>query len=277
MTDNTKTFLRQNALFYLTGLAVILGIKLFYSRAGCNELRWILGPTAGWAGLLGGISFEWNPQKGYVNHALRFLIAPSCSGIRFLIITFSMLFFSFLHRAKTMAQKSFHLAASLIFSWFYTFFINGIRIVSAIYIPQFLSKTLHYGSWLTPERLHTLIGTVTYAAALFLLYSAAGSLSEKTRQSFYPAAGQPSVFDMQSESGPARTIFKGICLQNMKKVLPPACWYLFFVLFIPFLNRAFQREGAAFMEYTFMITAVCLILLLLSCLISVLLDYCRHL
>lgn len=263
MTDKAKKFIRQNVLFYLTGLAVIFGIRLFYSRAGCNELRWILGPTAGWAGFLGGISFEWNPQKGYVSHALRFLIAPSCSGIRFLIITFAMLFFSFLHRAKTIDKKILHLAASLIFSWGYTVFINGIRIVSAVYLPQFLSETLHYGGWLTPERLHTLIGTVTYATALFLLYFAAGSLSEKKGQSSCPAQYQPAVF-------------KSVCLQSMKKVLPPVFWYLFFVLFLPFLNRAFQRGDAAFGEYTVMITTVCLILLLLTCLISALLDHRRY-
>lgn len=44
MKNNAKAILRQNGIFYLTGLLFILGIKLFYSKASVPDLKWILAP-----------------------------------------------------------------------------------------------------------------------------------------------------------------------------------------------------------------------------------------
>ena len=90
--------------YYLLSLLALLCLKLFYSRAGADNLTWILTPTTGWVSILSGIPFTYAPGEGYVNHSLRFIIAPSCCGIRFLGITAAMLIFSFLHRTGCGSQ-----------------------------------------------------------------------------------------------------------------------------------------------------------------------------
>ena len=93
-------FHRQYIFIYLMGFSLILGMKYLYSKADCESLLWILGPTARWVELLSGIPFVYEPGFGYANHGLRFLIAPSCSGVQFMIITAAMLIFSFSHRSE---------------------------------------------------------------------------------------------------------------------------------------------------------------------------------
>lgn len=41
-----KAVLKENLIFYAAGFVVLSSLKLFYSRAGSDELRWILAPTA---------------------------------------------------------------------------------------------------------------------------------------------------------------------------------------------------------------------------------------
>ena len=92
-----SAFVRENIIFYLTALFIILGLKCYYRQADCDSLLWILAPTAHWVELLSKIPFTYISGTGYVNHSLRMVIAPSCSGVRFMIITFATLVFSFVH------------------------------------------------------------------------------------------------------------------------------------------------------------------------------------
>lgn len=226
--------------YYLLSLLALGGLKLFYSRAGADELTWILAPTAGWVSILSGIPFTYVPDEGYVNHSLRFVIAPSCSGVRFLCITAAMLIFSFLHRtgSGSVAKSIRWILGSLGFSCLFTVFVNGLRILLAIYVPLTLSDAGIYIRWLTPERLHTLIGTVVYFFSLLILYRAAGLL----------CLGKPAA--------PSRSSFARSCLS-------PAFWYLFIALGIPFLNRAYAGSRGKFGEYAVLVSAACLILLFL--------------
>lgn len=81
-----RTLLKENWIFYLTGAAFVLGLKLFYSQADADELKWILAPTSRWVSILSGIPFEYMAHTGFVNHDIRFIIASSCSGIQFMLI-----------------------------------------------------------------------------------------------------------------------------------------------------------------------------------------------
>ena len=96
-----KAVLKENLIFYAAGFVVLSCLKLFYSRAGSDELRWILAPTARWAGSLGGIPFAYEAQRGYVNHELRFIIAASCSGVQFMLVSMAALIYGCIHRMKT--------------------------------------------------------------------------------------------------------------------------------------------------------------------------------
>ena len=223
-----KSLLLENFIYYLVGFLLIFCLKLFYSRAASESLSWILAPTALCVSLFTGIPFTAQPGAGYVNHSLRFIIAPSCSGLQFMIVVTALLLFSFVHRTKRKITWSLFV---LCFSFLYTILVNSLRITLAIYIPLYFPALTHYGV-LTPERLHTLIGTVIYLSALLIAYRAGES----------------------------------ICRANTDKTTPhsalglflPAFWYFFIVLGLPFLNHAYRKEREQFTEYTALIVCSCL-------------------
>lgn len=274
-----RTIMKQNFIFYLTGLLMIFGIKYFYSKAGSDELTWILTPTTWWVSILSGISFTYESGTGYVNHNLRYIIAPSCCGVQFMIITFATLIFSFVHRMevpgkglprKPLFQKKWKILWTLgciAFSYLFTVFVNGLRIILAIYIPLFLSGMPIYNGFLTPERLHTLIGTAVYFTALLTVYHPADCLSLKI------AAGYKTSTTW-SENSSHCTAIAG--KELLRKCISPVFWYFFIVLGIPFLNSACKNSCRSFLEYAALITGVCLSVICLLGLKSVLLKSLRH-
>ena len=275
-----SNYLRHNSIFYITGFLLIFCMKYYYSRAGAPELKWILAPTAGWVSLLSGIPFEYMCETGYVNHDLKMIIAPSCSGMQFMMITAAMLIFSFVHlsgslftrqsalqsvdttplgaahkncspehglpdTASSPGQHSMLSASlygfawigiSLVLSFFFTVFVNGLRIITAVYLPAFFEERQLYGNFLTPDSLHTAIGTVIYFTALLTLYRLVGHLFHRESQ-----------------------------ISLLRRCLPPVFWYFFIVLGIPFLNRAYRRGGEQFMGFAILVTACCGGILLLYC------------
>lgn len=255
-------FLRHNLLFYIIGSLILLGMKYFYSQADAGSLRWILDPTARWVEALSGIPFVYEPGMGYANHGLRFLIAPSCSGVQFMIITAALLIFSFSHRVGShrMGERSgaarrhwalpravpglCWIAASLLLSYLFTIFVNGLRIVAAIFLPSFFERAGVLKGAFTPDRLHTVIGAVVYFASLLTIYRLA--------RLFF--CGN----DGTDEGSPLLRIVRG-CLS-------PVFWYFFIVLGIPFLNRAYARNGGQFTEFALLVTLCCGSVLLLYCL-----------
>ena len=150
MTESTlsdplkqKSMLTQNWPFYLTGTAVIIIIKGFYTHGAASRLTWILAPTARWVRTLSGIPFEYDPIAGYVNYPLRFIIAPSCSGVQFMMIAIAMLIFSYVHRMDTRKKKIIWTLFSFGVSYLSTVFVNGFRILLSIYLPASLPVWLH--------------------------------------------------------------------------------------------------------------------------------------
>lgn len=268
MTEIKKLrFSMQNFIFYLAGALIILGMKCYYRQADCDSLRWILGPTAGWVQLLSGIPFTYLPDAGYVNHSLRLLIAPSCSGVRFMMILFATLVFSFtpVIAASQAADKAHALrpscrvfpasetlrswvkgfcwiAGSGISSWLLTVLVNGLRIIAAIYLPLYLEAAGLIGKVLTWDRLHTLIGVVIYFMALLAVYRLAGRLvHRKTGIRLLPAL--------------------------LRKCAPPVFWYLAFTLGLPLLHRAGRGSTSEFPEFAVLVAFGCVLILLPYCMI----------
>lgn len=272
-----KTILRQNIIFYFTGLLILFGLKLFYSRAGSDELTWILTPTTRWVSILSGISFTYISGMGYVNQSLKYVIAPSCSGVRFMIITIAMLIFSFVHRMEIpdrelrckfhfpMKKGFFWILGSVVFSYLITIFVNGLRIILAVYIPLCLDELHIYSRILTPDRVHTLIGTTVYFISLISIFHLADSFSFK----MMPLPAEPGLHS-KTNSGKAANRSSCCLKQFIRKCLPPVFWYFFIVLGIPFLNKAYKNESRSFMEFAGLITGACLVILLFFCLIFIL-------
>ena len=265
MKNNAKAILRQNGIFYLTGMLIILGIKLFYSKASVPDLKWILAPTSLWVRILSGIPFDYEPGSGYVSHSFRFIIAPSCSGVQFMLIAAATLLYSFVHRMPTRKKGICWTILSFLISYIYTILVNGLRIVLSIYLPLALPQNMWDNGWMTAERLHTITGAVVYFTALFILYRPAGNLAVLI-------AGKPE--EIQTETGrteaPVRQTgrFSSPILGTLRKCLPPVFWYFAIALGIPFLNGAYAGNERNFTEYTLTLGTVCLILILLACLPS---------
>ncbi len=315
-TQKITGFLRQNLLFYTLGFFILFGMKYYYSQADAENLRWILGPTARWVEALSGIPFVYAPGMGYANHSLRFLIAPSCSGVQFLIITAAMLIFSFVHAAadfrfpghSSLKRSSLPIRCghhgqdlaetagtasdadtatstqaadpektlpatgkppqgsalartgkglcwilvSLLLSYLFTVFVNGLRIIAAIYLPLFFERFHVFRGFLTADRLHTMIGAVVYFAALLTIHQFVGLL-------FAQAHGT------DKRQAPALLL---------RKCLSPVFWYFSIVLGIPFLNRAYQKSGAGFTDFCLLVTLCCGSVLLLYGLVFLI---CRRL
>src|SRR5689334_15999676 len=112
--------------FYAAGLLIAWLLKRYYSRAGAEDLDWILGPTARLTHLMSGATFEWLPGEGWVAHDHRFILAAGCAGLNFLVIAFCTLFFPMAHRLAGAAARAAWLAASLVLAAALTLLTNTV-------------------------------------------------------------------------------------------------------------------------------------------------------
>src|SRR5262245_5351083 len=72
----------------VVALVGAFALKLHYSAASADQLRWILAPTTALVELVSGASFEFESRAGYISRERGFLIANSCAGVNFLIAAF---------------------------------------------------------------------------------------------------------------------------------------------------------------------------------------------
>lgn len=214
----TRSFFKDNWLFYLTGFFALLGMKYLYSQATVNHFTWILAPTVWWVQTLSGIPFHFVPYEGYINHTHQFVIALSCSGVQFMLITTATLLFPFVRQMDTKCKKFFWTALTFPCSYILTILVNTIRILLSIYLPVIMER------YIAPARLHTLIGIFVYFTSLCIIYHLAGLV---TRRPF-------------------------------RKFLPPVFFYLALVLGVPILNGALENGKSQFLKYAVLVLSVCL-------------------
>jgi len=141
-------------------------LKLFYSTANVNELRWVLAPTSFCVELVTGETFRFESYAGYINHDNSFLIADSCSGVNFLIAAFLMLSVLVLwgKSNRDVAWYAFPIVAATAF--FTTIAANTVRIAVALKLHRMNGVTL----WINPEQSHRMQGIFVYFGFLLLLY-----------------------------------------------------------------------------------------------------------
>ncbi|MCM1124057.1 MAG: exosortase K [Eubacterium sp.] len=222
-------------------IAVIVLVMNYFCRTSDSDaLTWILTPTTRWVSVLSGISFEYLPHQGYVNHFHQFLIAAPCAGSRFLLLTFLMLVFSF--PVLDLCKKYLWFGFSMVFAYVSTIFVNGIRITVSIYLPVILEKNGFLNGWLTHDRLHTLIGTVSYFTFLCVIYWMASVI-------------RSYVFDQMARKAGW-------------KVIVPAFWYLLIVLALPFAKRLYHNEWDGFGQYAAVVVGVCVSVCMGVCVVA---------
>jgi exosortase K len=202
-------------------------LKLYYSTASADQLRWILAPTTALVELLSGASFEFESRAGYISRERGFLIANSCSGVNFLITAFLMLSMRKLlgDRSKNIGWGFIPTAA--VIAYLVTLVANTARIYIALRLRQMPADA----GWLSPDQLHRFEGVFIYFGFLLLLYL----VSEK----------------MGSEK------VSGLFRQS----LFPLLVYYATMLGIPLANGAY-RQGVNFLEHALFVLLIPLLLIL---------------
>ena len=146
-------------------VALAVCVKVFYSRAGADELLWILAPSVWLARFVGGIDLVYESGAGFISHAHHLVVGPACAGINFLVICFLTVYFSF---ARNFPGRGRWLLSSAAISLGAAIAANGLR----IFVSAHLWNADIYGAWITPDRVHRLAGTAIYYGSLAALYLA---------------------------------------------------------------------------------------------------------
>jgi exosortase K len=223
----------RNAAYLLPALGLAVMIKYHYSRAGSEDLRWILSPTARLVELFSGIPFVEELHSGFINRSRRILIAPACAGVNFLIIAFGVAVLAGLRHIRKLALQMTWLAAALASAYILTIFVNAVRIVVSIYSYE----ARPFSSWIDPPRLHLFEGVVIYSFFLIVFY--------RIIEAGLCRAGRRA---------PARSEEKQNALAAMTAALPLFC-YLTVTLLIPLLNGAARADARRFVEHAAIVLA----------------------
>lgn len=243
------TTIRKYLPLYLLTIVIALVMRYISKINDSDALSWILTPTAWWVSVLSGIRFEYLPHMGYVNYFYNFLIAPACSGCRFMLIIFLMLMFSFLYRIKSTRSGYMWFGFSVIFSFVFTIFVNGIRITASIYLPIVFENLELIGGLLTQDRLHTIIGTATYFSFMCAAYPLADLICRRVFMHSETHFDNETC-SLQQDNAP----------QFSLKLIIPAFWYILTVLVVPFIGRVYRNDWEGFGQYAVLIIGVCIVI-----------------
>ena len=210
---------------YLAGGALALALKHYGSTANASDLRAVLAPTCWLAAHLGGMSFTDEGTAGFISHSDHLVVGTACSGLNFLIVCFGALFFSFARRFQTDRARVGWLVASLALAWTATIFTNAVRVVLAAHLYQ----ADIYGGWLTPIRLHRLLGVVLYCGARCLIHGAVAR--------WWASPGE--------RRGPVARVLGS-----------PFAWYLGVAVLVPLVRRAPQGLDARLLEHVVVVAGL---------------------
>ena len=214
----------------VVALAGALALKLHYSTASADQLRWILAPTAALVEMVSGASFEFESRAGYISRERGFLIAA------FLTLSMRKLLGD---RSKGSAWGFLPIAA--IIAYLTTLVANTTRITIALLLRQSPAEIGpvsgpvfgHLLGWMNPDQLHRFEGVFIYFGFLLLLFV----VSEKM------SAGKTSG--------------------SLRRLFLPLIVYYAIALGLPLLNGAY-RQGADFWRHALFVLLIPLLLTLSS-------------
>lgn len=183
-TSQTKT----KILHAFVVVLIAGGLKLYYSTASVNGLRWVLAPTALLVEIVTGETFRFESYAGYMNSDHSFLIAVSCSGVNFLITAFLMLAMVKLWEQRLAHSSWTIIPAAFGAAYLTTIVANTVRIAVAIRLHRMGPGMI----WINPEQVHRLEGIFIYFGFLVLLFVISGGFdgaedrASLLRRSFIP-------------------------------------------------------------------------------------------
>ena len=180
---NTVHWRINRLLAAMLAVVVVLVLKRHYSLAGPDQLTWILSPTARLIAWLTGADPMWEAGVGYADFNRGIIIVPACAGINFMIMAFGLAVFCALGRLQRFTVLFAWMVASLAGAYVLTLGINTLRIA----VSMALYQADIYGAWITPERLHRLVGVWIYLGALGLFFKGLQPHNRCPGGSFRPA------------------------------------------------------------------------------------------
>jgi exosortase K len=162
-------------------------LKLYYSTANADQLRWILAPTTALVELISGTSFDFESNAGYMSRDRSFLIADSCAGVNFLITAFLMLSIRKLLSDRSKKIDWGFIPTAAIIAYLVTLVANSARISVALWLRKMPAEI----GGLNPDQLHRFEGVFIYFGFLLLLFVVSekigsGETSGLFRQDFFP-------------------------------------------------------------------------------------------
>ena len=227
-------------------VVVLLGaltLKLYYSAASPNQLRWILAPTTVLVEVVSGTRFEFESHAGYISSDRTFLIAASCAGVNFLLTSFLMLSLRKLWRDRSQNIAWRFIPAAALMAYVVTLVANTVRISSALRLQRIPLEI----RWLSPNQLHRFEGIFIYFGFLLLLFMVTEKMSSEN------AAGLPRRASCpRGDPGLFRQSFF------------PLMMYYATMLGIPLANGAYRKGIAAtdFWEHLLFVLLTPLLLIL---------------
>jgi len=153
--------MKWSAQLFVVSLCA-LALKVFYSNASPDQLRWILAPTTWLVEILSGRTFAFESHAGYMSSDHSFLIAASCAGVNFLITAFLMLTMRtlFTNRLENVSWR--FIPVATLGAYLTTIGANTVRICLALDLPRV--------GPVDGSQLHRLEGIVVYFGFLLGLF-----------------------------------------------------------------------------------------------------------
>jgi exosortase K len=159
-----KRWVEQHAVV-LGALALAGLLKLHYSRASAEMLRWVLAPTASLSELVLGRPFGFRAGEGYLSRELSILISPACAGVNFMIVALLSLALGFARPLPSWPARARSLLGWLLLSYATTLVVNTVRIALSVALGHLTARALG----LTFQSVHRLLGVAVYLVALMAL------------------------------------------------------------------------------------------------------------
>lgn len=200
----------------LAMLASAFALKLAYSRAGADDLAWVLVPSGWLAMQVGGLDLTWEPLAGFIGHHPRLVVGPPCAGVNFLVLAWLATFFASQGALAGARRKLAWWGATLAIAYLASVGTNAVRIALAAH----LQDAPIYTAFVTKARMHRLLGVVLYCGVLVALCRAT---SARVRG----ALAAPTFAAHLSWFG----------------------WYLGVAVLLPIANRAFAHDPGHFIEH----------------------------
>ena len=158
-------------------LGAAWALKAFYSRAGVDELGWILAPTVQLVQWTTGVAFELDAHHAWLSREQLFLVAPACAGVNFLIVAFVSLCLGLAPACSRARARVALVLGSAAAAWAATVLANATRIALALRLHE---AGAAFGP-LTPSRLHCAEGVAVYFLFLLGLFALAERLARDRR------------------------------------------------------------------------------------------------